>query len=755
MSTVIIKNPADFQPSKSDSLYFTVSADTTSQPKFRYVYEVYVQNYKVFEGKSTPNPYGLGIIDISRVLDSYLQNYPVAYHDQTPIFTHQTSPFSRPYGNDVVDYYILVGEEYADSFVAPLTGFTGIGDQVGFPAVQSSTYKSFLGTMGVNRNATKATWDTGQFTLSGNPQPAFPYTTTGLFLTNSPRIRDISVDEYYTLSFTSYELGGPYKSEPYYSEYKFYDVNGFLIRTDKYSNIQSNGGGPATACTQDYVNNTFTGGSDYNILNIGVGPLNIYNFPGGTSYYTVQLFGGATPIAVTPTPTPSITPTMTATPNGSPQPTPSQTQTQTPSSSPACACGSYELISEVGFTVLVSYVDCFGVDSNVYLGPGETLYLCACSITAQPNFTQTYLGSCGGPVTTPSATPSITPSSTPIGSCTSGTTLNITDTDWFKYTDCNGNTQYEQATSLGTYTITACCYCNTIVPGIPFADLASWSIKVCGSVCASPSVTPTPTPSTSSAPTQNVYIRDCCTNQQEFQVIVASNLTIGNTIVIAGECFQIYALGGDGSGGNYVTADYYINCNECVADYPCPVDPQKPSQIKPSVQPVTILPSGGTAPCVTYSAVSEIFQFNVVPPCNQFFNDQIMFKNRYGVYDYFLFERARAEGLSIDRQVYGQWNVAWGSSNPIKTNYSRGTTDFNTDIAETHVVNSGFISQPMMVWLEELYTTNDAYLIQTDGTLFPINIVNAEFVRKTKGNKSMVNMELTYSYSNNIKLLNN
>jgi len=119
MSTVIIKNPADFQPSKSDSLYFTVSADTTSQPKFRYVYEVYVQNYKVFEGKSTPNPYGLGIIDISRVLDSYLQNYPVAYHDQTPIFTHQTSPFSRPYGNDVVDYYILVGEEYADSFVAP------------------------------------------------------------------------------------------------------------------------------------------------------------------------------------------------------------------------------------------------------------------------------------------------------------------------------------------------------------------------------------------------------------------------------------------------------------------------------------------------------------------------------------------------------------------------------------------------------------------------------------------------------------
>lgn len=752
MSTVIVKNPDNFQPSKSDSLYFTVSADTTNQPKFRYVYEVYVNNYRIFEGKSTPNPYGLGIIDVSRVLDSYLQNYPVAYHDQTPIFTHQSSPFSRPYGNEVVDYYILVGEEYADSFVAPLTGFTGVGNQVGFPAVQSSTYKSFLGTMGVNRQANQPYWETGKFTLSGNPQPAFPYTTTNLFLTNSPRIRDISVEEYYTLSFTNYELGGQYKSEPYYVEYNFYDPNGFLIKTDKYANIQSNGGGPATGCTQDYVNNSFTGGSDFNILNVGAGPKNIYQFPANTYYYTVQLFGGATSTPVSPTPTPSVTPT----PNASPQPTPSPTQTTTPSPTPsaaACSCDFYEIISNVGFTMEIFYTDCDGIGLSFYLAPYDSYTVCACSVDANPNISVSIVGSCGGPA--PSSTPAVTPSSTPLGSCTSGTTLNITDTGWLKYTDCDGNTQYFQATSLGTYTLTGCGYCNTIVPGIPFGDLGNYDVKVCGAPCGSPSPTPSPTPSNTAAPTQNVIIRDCCTNQLEFQVIVASNLTIGNTIVIAGECFQIAALGGDGSGGNYSTADYYINCNECVADYPCQPDPDRPSLIKPSVQPVTITPSGGTAPCITYSAVSELFQFNVVPPCNPFFNQQIMFKNRYGAYDYFMFERARAEGLSIERQTYGQWNVAWGSSNPIKTNYSRGLTDFNTDIAETHVVNSGFISQPMMVWLEELYTTNDAYLIEPDGTLFPINIVGTEFVRKTKGNKSMVNMELTYTFANNIKLLNN
>ena len=754
MSVSIIQNPANFQPSKSDALYFTVSANTANEPKFRYVYEIYVEGYKVFEGKSTPNPYGLGIIDVSRVLDSYLQNYPVAYHDQTPIFLHQSSPFSRPYGNEVVDYYILVGEEYADSFVGALTGFTGIGDQVGFPSVPSSTFKAFLGTMGVNRNATLAEWNTGQFTLSGNPQPPFPYTTDNLFLTNSPRIRDISVEEYYTLSFTNAQLGGNFVSEPYYVEYNFYDVNGFIIDTKKYANIVSNGGGPMTSCTQDYQNYTFTGLSDYNILNVGAGPLNIYQFPGNTSYYTVQLFGGASTTPVTPTPTPSQTPTLGASPT--PSVTTTQTMTPTPSSTPAaCSCDYYTIESNVGFTIEIFYTDCNGLNLNFYLGPFEIVTGCYCSVESNPLATIQNLGSCGLPSVTPSITPSQTASPAAGEVCVSGTTINVTDTGYIKYTDCSGNTQYQFISTLGIYTITPCHYCSTISPGFPYADVANFNNKVCGFACSTPSLTPTPTPSVSSLAKQNVFVRDCCTGQIEYQVQVAASLGIGNTIVLGGECFQIYALGGSGSVGDYSTVTNYINCNECVADYPCPVDPQKPTQLKPSVQPVTILPSGGTAPCVSYSAVSEMFQFNVVPPCNQFFNEQIMFKNRYGAYDYFMFQKAKSEGIGISREIYGQWNINWGSADPIKTNYSRGTTDFNTEMVETHIVNTGFISQPMFVWLEELYTTNDAYLIQTDGTLFPINIVNTEFVKKTKGNKSIFNIELTYTYSNNIKLLNN
>jgi hypothetical protein len=750
MSTVIVRNPEYFQPSKSDGIYFTVSADTATKPKFRFVYNVYAEGALVFQGKATPNPYGLGIIDLSRVLDSYLQNYPIAYQDETVIYAHQTTPFSRPYSNEVIDYYIQVGEEYADTFISNITGFTGNGTQVGQPGVPSETFKCFLGTMGVNRNANLPYFNIGQFTLSGSPQPAFPETQNCLFLTNSPRIREISTQEYFTLSFTNGDLGGDYLSEPYYAKFTFYDRNGYFIEEKTYSNIVSNGGGPATACSQNYLNTTFTGESLYNILNIGVGPKNIYDFPSDTDYYQVQLFGKGIP--PTPTPTPSITPsqTPTKTPGLSPTPTPSITPSSTPST-----CRSYQITNSNDFFTEVFYTDCSGFNVSFFAAPFESYNACLTSYEAQFGITFTDLGPCNvSPTPTPNVSP--TPSSTPpVGSCVSGATLNITNTGWLKYNDCLGNSVYYNATTLGPLAFNSVCLdCNTFSPGFPFADTAAFTITNCGNPCATPSVTPTPTPSNTPAASRNVLVRGCCAGT-EYQVIVDGILNIGDVLIIDSQCYEVVAFGGDGSNGDYRGAATYINCNECKANFPCENEPLRPTTLKPDVQPSTISPSGGTGPCVSgYTAVSEIFQFNVVPNCDYFLNPQIMFKNRYGAWDYFRFQKYRSEGIGIDRQTYGQWNIAWGSSNPIKTTYSRGTTDYQTQIVETHIVNSGYINDPDFVYLEELYTTNDAYLINEDGSLFPINIIGNDFVRKTKGNRSITNVELTYVYSNNIKLLN-
>lgn len=171
-------------------------------------------------------------------------------------------------------------------------------------------------------------------------------------------------------------------------------------------------------------------------------------------------------------------------------------------------------------------------------------------------------------------------------------------------------------------------------------------------------------------------------------------------------------------------------------------------------QPV---PTGYTeGNCSGYTPVSEVFTFNVVEFCNRAGVDQLqlMFKNRYGHYDYFTFQAGKDEGLDIDRKTYKKWSVDWGSDDPLKQAYSRGTIDTNVKITETHVIYTGFLNQPDFMFIEEIYTSNEVYEIQPNGDLRPINILDAQFIRKNKGNKSIVNLELTYAYSNNISLFN-
>lgn len=414
----ITNTPPPLQPVLSDGIFFTFSADTTNTYKFKYKYELYINNQLEFAGKCTPNPYGLGIADLQQVLDTYCVNNPIALWDTTPIYTHQTKAFSKPYEANVIPYFIKVGYEYADSPLGSLTGFTGIGDTIGEPEFTTDTYKVWWSTMGVNGNANNENFDVDPFILSGTPTTTDP-TTTGLFLTNSPRYRDIDTSEYYTLGFTNYYLGpniyDGLLSEPYYVEYTFYDFNGDVISARTYDNITTNGGGPRTDCNNVYQQLYLIdpiSGSSYNTLYVGAGPQNIQDFPPNCAQYTVQLFGGftgsTTPIPVSPTPTPSPTP-------GGITPTP----TPTPSTTPWCAgCTDYTLIYTGSCESLasVTFTNCeYGIPQTIKLTCGIYYNICSCSaplVPAEVNITTGF--SCvPAPTPSPSATPPATPTPSP------------------------------------------------------------------------------------------------------------------------------------------------------------------------------------------------------------------------------------------------------------------------------------------------------------------------------------------------------
>jgi hypothetical protein len=418
MSLIFQQTPYEFQPVLSDGIYFTLSADTTNKFNFKYIYEVYVNGSLEFTAKAQPNPYGLGICDLQQVLETYCNNNPIALWDTTPIYAHQTFPFSRPYEDETISYYIKAGYEYSDTELGNITGFTGSGTTVGLPSVQSDTYKVFRSTMGVEGNANNQSFDIDPFVLSGTPITSNP-TKSGLFLTNSPRYRRIDPDEYYTLAFTNYYMGNdetnPLFSQPYYVEYKFYDSSGSLIDTHQYENIISNGGGPRTTCSevyqQLYLINPVSGTS-YNTLYVGAGPKNISGFPQNAVTYTVQLFGGftgsTTPIQPTPTPTPSSTP-------NAPTPTPSVT----PSSTPICeTCISYTLTytgDARGETVQI--VNCeFGTTQQVFLNYLVPVTVCSC--ISPLSTIDVFIQDNGPCAVTPTPTPTSTSTPTPTPSIT-------------------------------------------------------------------------------------------------------------------------------------------------------------------------------------------------------------------------------------------------------------------------------------------------------------------------------------------------
>jgi hypothetical protein len=91
------------------------------------------------------------------------------------------------------------------------------------------------------------------------------------------------------------------------------------------------------------------------------------------------------------------------------------------------------------------------------------------------------------PTMTPTPTPvspTPTPTPTPTGTFTSGATINVTNTGYIKYRLKGASVDtYTFVGSLGNYTITGCLICSSIQPGIPFADIANFTLITCGAPC--------------------------------------------------------------------------------------------------------------------------------------------------------------------------------------------------------------------------------------------------------------------------------
>jgi len=149
-------------------------------------------------------------------------------------------------------------------------------------------------------------------------------------------------------------------------------------------------------------------------------------------------------------------------------------------------------------------------------------------------------------------------------------------------------------------------------------------------------------------------------------------------------------------------------------------------------------------------SVYDFHSFTVDNTCTKNEVFRFHFLNQLGGYDSFTFYRGNIKTSNIERSNYKQVsNVMTSATTSGYNTYSRGKKDFNITISENIKVQSDWVNQATMIWLEELITSPDVYLDHATYGLVAVNINNSNYEIKQDAQEKLFNLTLDFNYSYN------
>lgn len=141
--------------------------------------------------------------------------------------------------------------------------------------------------------------------------------------------------------------------------------------------------------------------------------------------------------------------------------------------------------------------------------------------------------------------------------------------------------------------------------------------------------------------------------------------------------------------------------------------------------------------------------YKKVCPWQKYNPKDIIFQNRYGVWDTFRFYGSKDEAVKITRGTYERAYGTWASTTYDYETYERGTSNIATELQVEGEVMSDFLDRDSVNWLEELLTSPQVYLLDeiVSNKLLPVNITSSDFKRQIKGNVKLRQVSFKYKYS--------
>jgi hypothetical protein len=143
---------------------------------------------------------------------------------------------------------------------------------------------------------------------------------------------------------------------------------------------------------------------------------------------------------------------------------------------------------------------------------------------------------------------------------------------------------------------------------------------------------------------------------------------------------------------------------------------------------------------------SILRQYNLTNNC-RYETVRLHFLNKYGGWDSFNFNLVSSERNNVERSKYKK---RYGSTTGTSWSYTtseRGNTTFNVLSSQSIFCNSDWLSESERFWLKELISSPEAYQ-EIDGKLYAIDILTSVWEPKTQRVKSLQNLLLEFSYSN-------
>jgi hypothetical protein len=159
----------------------------------------------------------------------------------------------------------------------------------------------------------------------------------------------------------------------------------------------------------------------------------------------------------------------------------------------------------------------------------------------------------------------------------------------------------------------------------------------------------------------------------------------------------------------------------------------------------------GASSGTTYPAYTETFTyFNKGCPWDKYDPKDIIFLNRYGIWETFRFYGSKEEQLKIQRGTFQRSYGTWSASNFTYRKTERGTSNIRTDLTFEGEVMSDFIDKETVNWLGELLTSPSVF-ISENNTMVPINITDSSFKRQLRGNAKLRQVSFKYEKSNQVR----